>query len=464
MKQYDAIIIGSGQAANPLASRLAAIGWKVALVEKKHIGGTCINEGCTPTKTMVASAKAAFQSGRAKEYGLKTSKACVDIIAVLNRKDAIVNRFRSGLQSGLSDQENVDILFGEAVFTGDKQIAVTDAENRIQQYTSRYVFINTGARPFIPYIKGLDTVPYLTSSSLLNLQKVPDHLVIIGAGPVAIEFAQIYRRFGSEVTMISRSHRLLLEEDPDVGEEIRSILADEGVSVVFNTNVSTVGMNDNGLISLLVNQQSGQHTLTGTHLLIATGRRPNSDTLHLEKTGVETDEHGYIIVNERLETTAAGIYALGDVKGGPAFTHISYNDYLVVYKNIVENKHVTIKDRPVPYCIFTDPEFARIGLNETEALEQNIPFKIAKMPMSWVARATETGEAKGFMKVIVHADTNKILGVAIIGIGGGELMSLLQVAMLGGVTADQLSENIFAHPTYAESMNNLFHAVSMRPV
>ena len=457
MKQYDAIIIGSGQAANPLALRLAAIGWKVALVEKKHIGGTCINEGCTPTKTIVASAKVVSQIARSKEYGLETNKACVDIMAVLTRKNNIVTRFRSSLQNGLLNQKNVDIHFGEAVFTGNKQINVTDAENNIQQCSARYFFINTGARPFIPDIKGLSTVPFLTSSSILNLEEIPKRLIIIGAGPVAIEFAQIYRRFGSEVTMICRSARLLLKEDPDVAQEIKSILEDEGISIVCNTNVEEIGINADGLISVLANHKSGQYPLSGTHLLIATGRRPNSDTLHLEKTGVKIDAHGYIIVNEKLETTAANIYALGDVKGGAAFTHISYNDYLVVYKNIAEGKDVTIKNRSLPYCIFTDPEFARIGLSETEASEQKLAFKIAKLPMSWIARATETGESKGFIKAIVDEHTRKILGAVVIGVGGGEMMSLLQIAMLGGVTADQLAENIFAHPTYSESLNSLFN-------
>lgn len=459
MKQYDAIIIGSGQGGNPLALRLAAVGWKVALVERKHIGGTCINEGCTPTKAMVASAKAAFQLSRADEYGLETGNAYVDIAAVLNRTNNIINRFRKSIQSDLSSQENLDILFGEAVFTGNRQIAVTDAENNIQQYVSRYIFINTGARPFIPQIKGLVDVPFLTSSSILNLREIPARLMIVGAGPVAIEFAQLYRRFGSEVTVICRSQRLLLNEDPDAGEEIRSILEAEGIIIVFDTSVEEISMNDDGLISVLAKKNGGQHNLSGTHLLIATGRRPNSDTLHLEKTGVEIDANGYVIVNEKLETSASGIYALGDVKGGPAFTHISYNDYLVIYKNIVESKGVTIKDRPVPYCIFTDPEFARIGLSETEAGEQKLPFKIAKLPMTWIARATEMGEPKGFIKAIVHAHTKNILGAVVIGVGGGEIMSLLQMAMLGGVTADQLSENIFAHPTYAESLNSLFNTI-----
>lgn len=464
MKQYDAIIIGSGQGGNPLASHLATIGWKVALVEKKHIGGTCINEGCTPTKTMVASAKAAFQLSKAEEYGLETGDAYVDIVAVLNRKDKIVNRFRNGLKSGLSSQENLDILFGEAVFTGYKQIAVTVAENSIQEYSAGYIFINTGARPLIPDIQGLGNVPFLTSSSILDLQEMPGRLVIIGAGPVAIEFAQLYRRFGSDVIMICRSQRLLPKEDPDAGEEMRSILEGEGIFIVFDTNVEVIERNNDGLISVLVSKNGNQHNLTGTHLLIATGRCANTDTLHLEKTGVEIDDSGYIIVDEKLETTATGIYALGDVKGGPAFTHISYNDYLIVYKNIVESKGVTIKNRPVPHCIFTDPEFARIGLNETEAFEQKVPFKIAKLPMSYVARATEAGESRGFIKAIVHEHTKKIIGAVVIGVGGGEIMSLLQMAMLGGVTADQLAENIFAHPTYAESMNSLFKSFSASSV
>ncbi|MES1220132.1 MAG: mercuric reductase [Bacteroidota bacterium] len=463
MKQYDAIIIGSGQAANPLATRLAAIGWEVALVEKKHIGGTCINEGCTPTKTLIASAKLAFQFARSGEYGLENRPAYVDISAVLLRKESVVKRFRSSLQKGLINQENVDILFGKAEFTGHKEITVTDSQNNKVQFRGKYIFINTGARPFVPAIKGLETIPYFTSSSILDLQEIPERLIIIGAGPVAIEFAQVYSRLGSDVIMIGRSDRLLEKEDPDVGEEIKSILQDEGILMLFSTEVDEMGNNSDGVITLRVSNKNGKHTVTGTHVLIATGRIPNSDALHPNQTGVETDENGYIIVNEKLETGADGIYALGDVKGGPAFTHIAYNDYLVVYKNLVENKNVTIKERPVPYCIFTDPEFARIGLNETEAREKNLPVEIAKVPVTWVARATETGEPRGFIKAIVHAQTKKILGAAVIGAGGGELMAILQIAMLGGVTAEQLAENIFAHPTWAEAINILFQSLPAAP-
>lgn len=338
MKQYDAIIIGSGQAANPLANRLAEIGWKIALVEKKHIGGTCINEGCTPTKTMVASAKLAFQFGRSDEYGLECANAYVDIAAVLKRKDAVVNRFRKSLQSSLTNQENVDVIFGKAAFTGHKEIVVTDSENNTEQYGAQYVFINTGAGPHIPIIAGLDTIDYLTSSSILDLQEIPERLIIVGAGPVAIEFAQIYSRLGSEVIMICRSDRLLKKEDPDISEEVKSILQDEGIILLFNSEVLEIARDIDSVITLRVSNNYGVHTITGTHLLLATGRFPNSHELHLERTGVETSEEGYILVNEKLETRAKGIYALGDVKGGPAFTHIAYNDYLIVYRNLVEKK------------------------------------------------------------------------------------------------------------------------------
>ncbi|AEW00478.1 dihydrolipoyl dehydrogenase [Niastella koreensis] len=459
MKKYDALIIGSGQAASPLATKLAAKGWEVALVEKEHIGGTCINEGCTPTKTMVASAKNAFQARRAKEYGLTTGNVQIDMQAIINRKKGVVDRFRNGLQQSLEKQEHIDLLWGEAFFTGNKQIAVTGKDGKTQSYTAGHIFINTGARPAIPPIPGIDGVPYLTSTTIMELQTVPEHLVIVGAGYVSIEFAQMFRRFGSNVTILNRSTGLLAREDTDVSDGLQSILEEEGINIIRNINVEAVSKDTGGIITLTTNDNA-HRTITASHVLIATGRRANTDKLQLEKTGVETDKNGYIKVNEKLETTVPGIYALGDVKGGPAFTHISYNDYLVVYKNIIEQQNVTINNRPVPYCVFMDPEMGRVGLNETEAKEQQLPYKVAKLPMNYVARATEAGEPKGFMKAIVHAQTDKILGVVVIGAGGGELMSLLQIAMLGGVTASQLAENIFAHPTYAESINNLFNTIA----
>ena len=459
MKKYDALIIGSGQAANPLAAKLAAKGWNVALVEKEHIGGTCINEGCTPTKTLVASAKNAFQVNRAEEYGVTTGKVEIDMSAIIKRKRGIVDLYRNGLDNWLRNTEHIDILRGEAVFTGNKQIAVLYKNGNRQEYTGEHVFINTGARPAIPSIKGLDGVPYLTSTTIMELQTVPAHLVIVGAGYVAIEFAQLFKRFGSKVTILNRSSGLLAREDPDVSDEIQSILEGEGITILRNINLEAISKDAGGVLTLTTDDDTHK-TITASHVLIATGRRPNTDTLQLEKTGVETDKNGYIRTNDKLETNVPGIYALGDVKGGPAFTHISYNDYLVVYKNIIEQQHVTINNRPVPYCVFMDPEMGRVGLNETEAREQQLPYKVAKLPMTKVARAIEAGESKGFMKAIVHEQTNKILGVVVIGAGGGEIMSLLQIAMLGGVTASQLAENIFAHPTYAESINNLFNSMA----
>lgn len=456
MQTCDAIIIGSGQAATPLAIQLAHKGRKVVLIEKDQVGGTCVNRGCTPTKTMVASAKNMYQAKRGGEYGFTTGAVTADLPAIIARKNKVVTQFRTGSEKQLKNEKNIELVYGEATFSGNKVVKVRMNTGGEMEYTAALIFINTGATTTIPDIRGLSSVPYLTSTTIMELQEVPEHLVIIGAGYIALEFGQMFLRFGSKVTIIQRSQRFLPKEDPDVADEMKKILEEEGIVFKLNANPKSVQLSTGKKITVSVTADGKDVDIEASHLLIAAGRSPSTRSLNLDKTGVLTDDKGFIKVNDRLETNIPGIYALGDAKPGPAFTHISYNDYVVVAKNLLQNDSMSIHDRFVPYCVFTDPELGRVGITEEEAQRKGINYKIAKMPMTYVARGIESGETRGFMKAIVDADTKLIVGVAIIGLGGGELMSMLQIAMLGKITTDQLKDNIFAHPAWAESINNLF--------
>ncbi len=460
MAHYDAIIIGAGQAGGPLATALGQSGRKTAIIEREHIGGTCINEGCTPTKTMVASAKDAYMARRGVDYGVNTGSITVDMTVVRKRKRDIVNSFRSGSQSRLEKSENVDLLMGEATFVAPKALEVHMNDGSVQQLTADLIFINTGERPSTLQLQGLEDVPYLDSTSIMELDVVPEHLLVIGGGYIGLEFGQMFRRFGSKVTIVQRGMQLLKREDTDIAEEVTKILREDGIEVLLETNTSYVTKDADGTIHLTVKTHMGQsRTIDGTHLLAGTGRTPNTDKLNLSATGVETDKKGYIKVNDTLETNVSGIYALGDVKGPPAFTHISYDDFRIIRTNIIEHGHASIKNRIVPYTVFMDPQLGRVGITETEAKQQGVHFKVAKMPMNYVARALEVDEPRGVMKAIVDSDTKQILGCAILGIEGGEIMAMLQIAMMGKVPYTMLEEGVFAHPTLAESLNTLFGMV-----
>jgi dihydrolipoamide dehydrogenase len=455
MKNYDAIIIGTGQAGTPLARRLGKAGWKVVIIEKEFAGGTCVNYGCTPTKAMVASAKNAYQARRAADYGINVTDVSVDIAAIIGRKNHIVERSRHGLEKSLNEIPGIDLVYGVASFSAAKEVTVTLNEGGTEVYTAQQIFINTGNRTAIPKIDGLKDIPYLTSTTILDVTTVPEHLLILGGSYIALEFGQMFSRFGSKVTILDKSPRFLPKEDEDVAEEMKKIFNDEGITIHSGVQVNSFAQ-DGATLTASVTIDGKEQKIQASHLLLAAGRAPNTEDLNLDKAGIHTDEKGYIKVNEKLETNVSGIYALGDVKGGPAFTHISYNDYLIVCKNILDNDHKTTEGRPVPYCIFTDPELGRVGITEEEAKKKGLNFKVAKLPMHHVARGIEIGETKGFMKAVVDVDSKQILGVSILGAEGGEIMSLLQVAMLGKVTYTQLRENIFAHPTLSESVNNLF--------
>jgi pyruvate/2-oxoglutarate dehydrogenase complex dihydrolipoamide dehydrogenase (E3) component len=460
METYKAIVIGTGQAGKPLALSLAGAGWKTAVIEREHVGGTCINVGCTPTKTMVASARVAYLARRAADYGVRTGPVSVDLAKVRQRKRAIVESFRSGSQSRLEKTPNLDLLFGEARFIGAKTVEVRLRDGTTRQLTAETIVINTGCRPARPPVAGLDTVPVLDSTSIMELDAVPDHLLILGGGYIGLEFGQMFRRFGSAVTIVQRGDHLLAREDADVADEVAKIMREDGIEVLLESEALQAGKAADGGIRLKVLTPNGERMLSGSHLLAAAGRVPNTDGLNLQAAGVWTDARGYVSVNERLETNVPGVYAVGDVNGGPAFTHISYDDFRILRANLLHNGKATTTGRLVPYTVYIDPQLGRVGLTEQEARAQGRKVKVAKMPMNWVARALEVDESRGFMKAVVDADTKQILGCAILGIEGGELMSMLQIAMMGRVPAAVLAEAVFAHPTLAEALNNLFQALN----
>lgn len=455
VERFDAILIGSGQAANPLASAMAEAGRKVALVEREHVGGTCINTGCTPTKTMVASARVAYLARRAGDYGVELKGLHVSMERVRARKRAIVQSFRGGNEKRLKTNDHIELIFGEGSFVDTKTIRVaTDAGERL--LTANTIFIDTGARNSIPRIDGIQEVAFLDNASAMELATLPDHLVILGGGYIGVEFGQMFRRFGSRVSIVQNGAQLLVREDEDVAEAVRKILDEDGIEIYLNAKAQRVSTQGSGVAVEMKTADGAVTTIHGSHLLLAVGRTPNTEKLNLQAAGIETDKRGFIRVNDQLETNVPGIYALGDVKGGPAFTHISYDDYRVVKANLLQGSNMSIAGRMVPYTVFMDPQLGRIGITEKEARAKGLKVKVAKMPMSSVARALEVDETRGLMKVVVDADTEQILGAAILGSEGGEIASLVQVAMMGKLPYTALRDAIFSHPTLAESMNNIF--------
>jgi len=407
---------------------------------------------------MVASARVAHLARRAGDYGVATGPVNVNLAQVRERKQKIVERFRSGAEQALDAIAGLDVIRGNASFIDARNVKVERA-GVAQRLKADKIFINTGAKAVIPPIDGLERVPFLDSTSIMELDELPEHLLIMGGGYIAIEFGQMFRRYGSQVTIIERGEHLLAREDSDVSEEVRQILQEDGIAVRLKAKASRVETNEQEEIRLTVSDDGGEAAVTGSHLLIATGRQPNVDHLNLAAAGVEMDRNGYVKVNDRLETNVPGIYAIGDVKPGPAFTHISYDDFRIIQANLLESGNARIEGRPVPYTVFMDPQLGRVGLTEKEARAQGLSIRVAKLPMANVARAIEFGETRGFMKAIVDAETNQILGCAILGMEGGEVMAVLQVAMMGKLPYTAFRDGIFAHPTLAESLNNLFMAM-----
>ncbi|HEY3781824.1 MAG TPA: mercuric reductase [Fimbriimonadaceae bacterium] len=447
VEQFDVIVIGSGQGGDPLARECANRGKKTALIEREHIGGTCINTGCTPTKTMIASGRVAYLAKRAAEYGITTGPISTNMEAVRARKRAMVDEFRSSSEKKDYSTPNLEVICESASFTGPKTLKAGERE-----LTAETIVIDTGSAPFIPPIKGLDQVPYLDNASIMELDEVPFHLIILGGSYISVEFAQLFRRLGSEVTIVEKAPHLVAREDEDVSEALEKVFTEDGIT--FHLKVSAIEVTGEAG-NLQVVLDNGEK-LSASHLLVALGRRPNTVDLKLKVPGIETLPNGAVKVDEFLETNVKGVYAIGDVNGGPQFTHISYDDFRILRSTLLDGKKASTKGRLVPYVVFTDPQLGHVGVSEKEAKAQKIPYKLFSMPMEDVARAYEIGESRGFMKVLVDPNSKVIIGAAVLGYEGGEIMNMLQIALMGKLPYPVLKEGIFSHPTLAEGFNNLF--------
>jgi pyruvate/2-oxoglutarate dehydrogenase complex dihydrolipoamide dehydrogenase (E3) component len=445
MADYDAIIIGTGQAGPALARRLAAAGWKVAIVERKLFGGTCVNTGCTPTKTLVASAYAAHLARRAADYGVTVAgTVAVDMKAVKARKDAVVDASRNGLERSLKSLKGCTVYQRHARFVGPKELKVGNEVLRADK-----IFINVGGRALVPPIRGLDQVPYLTNSSMMDVDFLPPHLVVLGGSYVGLEFAQIYRRFGSEVTVVELGPRLIAREDEDVSHAIADILKDESIDIRLNSKVVEVAKQGNN-IAVTVETAGANSQIVGSHLLLAIGRRPNTDDLGLDKAGIATDPHGYIQVDDQLRTNMPGIWALGDCNGRGAFTHTAWNDFEIVAANLLDNDARRVGDRINAYALYTDPPLGRAGMTAAEVRKSGRPALIATMAMEDVSRAYERGETKGFMKILVDQESKQILGASLLGLAGDEVIHCILDLMYAKAPATVMQRAMHIHPTVSE--------------
>jgi pyruvate/2-oxoglutarate dehydrogenase complex dihydrolipoamide dehydrogenase (E3) component len=445
MNRYDAIIIGTGQAGPSLAARLSKAGMQVAVIERGPFGGTCVNNGCTPTKTLIASAYVARVAQRAADYGVQIGTPVkVDMARVKARKDAVVERSNKSIEKSLRSLPNTAIYSGQGRFR-DAHTVIVGADTLIGER----VFINVGARPYVPDLPGVHQVPYLTNESMMDVDFVPEHLIIVGGSYVGLEFGQMYRRFGSRVTIIEMGPRLLGREDPDVSDAIKDILMAEDIDIRLNAKCLALESAPPG-VQVNLECTSGPPVVQGTHVLLAVGRVPNTDDLGVKEAGLETDARGYIKVDDTLRTSAANVYALGDCNGRGAFTHTAYNDYEIVADNLLLGAARKVSDRITIYGLFTDPPLGRVGMSEAEARHAGHEILVGKMPMKQVARAQEKGETQGFMKVLVDSSSKRILGAAVLGVGGDEALHSLVDAMYGHLTYTVVRHGVRIHPTVSE--------------
>ncbi len=451
-QRYDAIVVGAGQAGPPLAGRLTAAGHTVAVVERKHIGGTCVNAGCIPTKTLVASAHAAHVARRGADFGIETGSVAVDMAKVKARKDRIMLDDRGGVESWLEGMKGCTLIRGHASFEDPHTLRV-DGE----LISADRIFLNVGGRAVVPDVPGLDDVDYMTNVSILELDRVPEHLVIVGGSYIALEFAQMYRRFGAEVTVVERGSRLASREDPDVSATIQDILEAEGIAVTLDGNAIRVARDGDGVA---VTPCDGADPIAGSHLLMAVGRRPNTDDLALDRAGVQTDKRGYIVVDDQLRTNVEHIWAMGDCNGRGAFTHTSYNDFEIVAANLFDDDPRRVSDRIPTYALYIDPPLGRAGQTVTAVRESGRKALVGFRPMTRVGRAVEKGETQGFMKVVVDADSHEILGAAILGVGGDEVIHAILDVMSAKAPYDTLARTMHIHPTVSELLPTLLQELA----
>ena len=440
--KFDAIIIGAGQSGPSLAQRLTGEGLKTAIIERKFFGGTCVNVGCTPTKTLVASARAAYMVRRGHDFGVVIDGGVhVDMKKVKARKDAVVKQSNDGVTSWLRNMPNLSVYEGHGRFAGPDTIRVNGALLQAEK-----IFINTGARAYIPEIPGLGHVDYLTNSGVMDVDSLPEHLVIIGGSYIGLEFAQMYRRFGSRVTVIEKGERLISRDDEDVSEAVKDILRNEGIEIRLNAECMSVEGRD-GQVAIHLQCKDDTPEIIGSHLLLAVGRQPNTDDLGLEAAGIDTDKRGFIVVDDQLQTNVSGVWAMGDVNGRGAFTHTSYNDYEIVVANLLDNEPRRVSDRIPAYALYIDPPLGRAGLTEQQVRETGRKALIGKMMMNRVGRARERSETQGLMKVLIDAETSKILGAAILGIGGDEIIHSILDVMYADAPYTVIQRATHIHPT-----------------
>lgn len=443
-RQFDAIIIGTGQAGPPLAKRLSVAGMSVAIIERNKFGGTCVNTGCIPTKTLIASAYAAHLAGRGAEYGFANGNVRVDMKRVKARKDEVAGRSNKGVEQSLRELKNCTVIEGHARFQSPHEVIVNDEILKAVK-----IFINVGGRASVPPIKGIEDVPFLTNSSMMDVDFLPEHLIVVGGSYVGLEFAQMYRRFGSDVTIVEMGSRLIAREDEDVSEAVREILEAEGIQIRLNAKCISLAKRDHQ-IAVGVDCEQGPPDVRGTHILLAVGRTPNTSDLGLEQADVETDQRGYINVDDELQTNVPGIWALGDCNGRGAFTHTAYNDYEIVADNLLNGDHRRVSDRIPAYALYIDPPLGRCGMTDAEIRKSGRVALVAKYPMIRVSRAFEKGETQGFMKVCVDAETKKILGAAILGTGGDEVIHVLLDVMYAKASYTAVQRAMHIHPTVSE--------------
>lgn len=455
IKKYDAIIIGSGQSGNHLMHDLTKKGQKVAIVEKSEMGGSCINVGCTPTKTLIASSNLFDRVKKSSEMGVYADNVRLDFKKVMKRKNNIVRAFRGTIEKGAERNEDIEVYKGLASFVDKNTINVKLNDGNEEEIKAETIYINTGSKPNIIPLDGLEDIEYLDSTSVMELEELPEHLVIMGTSYIALEFGQMYKRFGSKVTMVGRGENIIKREDLDVSKRMQEILENDGIEFMLNTDTKRVEKNGDK-IDLYVERDGKEEKINCSHLMLAVGRVPATDELKLENAGIETDDKGNVKVNERLKTTADNVYALGDVKGGPQFTHIARDDYRIAMDNEFGEGKRTTKDRFVPYTLYTEPQLGRVGLSETEAREKGYDIEVSIVEMSKQGRPIEEGYTDGFMKAVVNKEDHKILGVSILAYQGGEIMAIVEVAMMAGMTYEKLRDGIFTHPSLSEILNDLF--------